>query len=170
MKMMVRLSVRYICSGLTNNLEGNRTITRTKITAPYAELGKKVQLECFEKCKAAAFTLSGRTDEDGKKAYRECMGTLPFLMDAKTLGSVRRVMDNDVKDVLAQANLTLINFRNKYAKIHKDMTDNHHILDIRRVLERQKGYVETVELTRNWRKNLVNDLREQSQPFLRRKF
>lgn len=90
-------------------------------------------------------------------------------MDCKTLSGVGKIMANDVKDVLLQANLTLVKFRDKYAKIYEGMSDDHQKPDIKRVLDRQKRWVETVEQTRNWRKDLVNDLREQSQAFLRHK-
>jgi len=119
------------------------------------------------KCEAAASTLSRRTDEEGKHIFHRCVGTAALLKSAKTLAIVRKIMADDVKDVLADANATLSKRRDKYNKYFEGEDDGLQKLDLKRILDRQDARVEKIEQARNWRKDLVNDLREMSPAFLR---
>lgn len=77
-------------------------------------------------------------------------------------------MANDVKDVLVDANTTLSRYRNKYNRYFEGEDDGLQKLDLKRILNRQDARVEKVEQARNWRKDMVNDLRELPPVFLRR--
>jgi hypothetical protein len=111
--------------------------------------------------------LSRRTDEEGKHIFHRCVGTAALLKSARTLALVRRIMADDVKDVLADANATLSKRRDKYNKYFEGEDDGFQKLDLKKILDRQDARVEKVEQARNWRKDLVNDLREMSPAFLR---
>ena len=119
------------------------------------------------KCETAASTLSRRTDEEGKHIFHRCVGTAALLKGARTLAIVRKIMADDVKDVLADANATLSKRRDKYNKYFESEDDGLQKLDLKKILDRQDARVEKVEQARNWRKDLVNDLREMSPAFLR---
>ena len=77
-------------------------------------------------------------------------------------------MANDVKDVLVDANTTLSRYRNKYNRYFEGEDDGLQKLDLKRILNRQDARVEKVEQARNWRKDMVNDLRGLPPVFLRR--
>ena len=123
---------------------------------------------CAKKCEAAASTLSRRTDDEGKHIFHRCVGTAALLKSAKTLAIVRTLMANDVKDVLVDANTTLSRYRNKYNKYFEGEDDGLQKFDLKRILDRQDARVEKVEQARNWRQDMVNDLREMPLVFLRR--
>jgi hypothetical protein len=120
------------------------------------------------KCEVAASTLSRRTDKEGKHIFHRCVGTAALLKSAKTLAIVRNLMANDVKDVLVDVNNTLLQRRDKYDKYFEREDDSVQKLDLKRILNRQDARIEKVEQARNWRKDLVNDLRGKPLAFLRR--
>lgn len=125
-------------------------------------------MRCSKECEAAASTLSRRTDDEGKQIFHRCVGTAALLKSAKTLAAVRKIMVDDVKDVLVDANNTLSKRRDKYNKYFEGEDDGLQKLDLKRMLDRQEARVERVEQARNFRKDLVNDLREMSLTLLRR--
>lgn len=77
-------------------------------------------------------------------------------------------MADDVKDVLVDANTTLSKRRDKYIKYFEGEDDGLQKLELKKILDRQDARVERVEQARNWRRDLVNDLRTLSPIFLRR--
>ena len=110
--------------------------------------------------------MSRRTDEEGKHIFHRCVGTAALLRSAKTLVIVQDLMANDVKDVFVDANTTLSKYRNKYNRYFENEDDAAQKLDLRRILDRQDARVEKVEQARNWRRDLVKDLREMPPRFL----
>ena len=72
-------------------------------------------------------------------------------------------MVDDVKDVLLDANSTLSKRRDKYHRYYKGEDDVVQKLDLKRMLDRQDARVEKVEHAQNFRRNLVNDLRDLSR-------
>lgn len=107
--------------------------------------------------------MSKRTDEEGKQIYHRCFGTAALLNRAKTLAVVGKIMVDDVKDVLLDANATLSKRRDKYNRYYKGEDDVVQKLDLKRMLDRQDARVEKVEHAQNFRRDLVNDLRDLSR-------
>lgn len=112
------------------------------------------------KCEAAAQTLSRRTDDEGRHIFLRCHGAAAELKNAENLSTVRDLMANDVKDVLADANITLSKRRDKYNKYFQNDDDGLQKLELRNILDRQNARVEKVEQAWNWRRDLVRDLRD----------
>ena len=112
--------------------------------------------------------MSRRTDEEGKQIFLRCVGTATLLKGAKTLANLRKIMADDVKDVLADANTTLSKRRDKYNKYFEGEDDVLQKIDLKKILDRQDARVEKIKKARNFRKDLVYDLRDLSPAFLRR--
>ncbi|GAB7330909.1 hypothetical protein MBLNU13_g02432t1 [Cladosporium sp. NU13] len=149
-----------------NGVSPGESITpRTGIKAPHSEFSKAIRAQCSMKCEAAALTLSRRTDEEGKHIFHRCFGTAALVSNAKNLSIVRTLMANDVRHVLADANATLSRRRDKYNRYFEGEDDSLQKLELKKILDRQDARVEKVEQTRNWRKDMVNDLREMPPRF-----
>jgi hypothetical protein len=112
--------------------------------------------------------LSRRTDDEGKQIFHRCVGTAALLKGAKSLLTIKNLMAIDVKDVLVDANITLSKRRDKYNKYFEGEDDGLQKLDLKKILDRQDARVEKVEQVRNFRTDLVNDLKDLSPAFLRR--
>jgi hypothetical protein len=121
------------------------------------------------KCEAAASTLSRRTDDEGRHIFLRCKGAATELKNANNLWIVRHLMANDVKDVLEDAHAILSKRRQRYNKYLESEDDVRQKLDLKTILDRQDARVEKVEQARIWRRDLVNDLKEEFPKFLRRR-
>jgi hypothetical protein len=104
--------------------------------------------------------LEWRTDDEGREIYQRCVGTASLLDKAKTLAGVRKIMANDVKGVLTDANTTLCKERDRYNKFFERINDALDKREAKKTLDRRVARVEKVDQVRNFRKNLVNDLNE----------